>query len=65
MKNNNSLIVHIKKLSDIAQQNVTGTQKTNEEIKKVTANFMNLDKSAQNLRNTADLLAENISNFRI
>lgn len=64
-KSRTEVVNIIKKLSDIAQQNVTGTQKTNEEIKKVTANFMNLDKSAQNLRNTADLLAENISNFRI
>lgn len=55
----------IETLSDIAQQNVSGTQGTNEELKEVTGNFKNLDESAQNLRNTADLLAENISNFKL
>lgn len=55
----------IETLSDIAQQNVAGTQETNEELKEVTENFKNLDDSAQNLRNTADLLAENISNFKL
>ena len=55
----------IETLSDIAQQNVAGTQETNEELKEVTENFKNLDDSAQNLRNTADLLAENISDFKL
>ena len=55
----------IETLSDIAQQNVSGTLGTNEELKEVTGNFKNLDESAQNLRNTADLLAENISNFKL
>ena len=52
-------------LSNIAQQNVTGTQGTKEELKEVTDNFKNLDESARNLRSTADLLAANISNFKL
>lgn len=52
-------------LSDIAQQNVTSTQGTNEELKEVTDNFKNLDESARNLRSTADILAANISNFKL
>ena len=52
-------------LSDIAQQNVSSTQGTNEELKEVTDNFKNLDESARNLRSTADLLAANISNFKL
>ena len=55
----------IASLSIIAQQNADGTSQTNIAITDMADRFKNIEDSTENLRNTADMLADNISNFNI
>ena len=52
-------------LSDIAESNVTNTQETNKVILDVSEHFKEVEQSAVNLRGTADILEENIQNFKM
>lgn len=52
-------------LSDIAESNVTNTQETGEVIANVSERFREVEHSAQNLKETADVLEKNIRNFRM
>ena len=52
-------------LSDIAESNVTSTQKTSGVIIEVSERFKEVQQSAKNLRETADVLEQNIENFTI
>ena len=61
----NEIIDIIASLSIIAQQNADGTSQTNIAITDMADRFKNIEDSTENLRNTADMLADNISNFNI
>ena len=52
-------------LSDIAETNVASTQETNTIITEVSERFKEVQNAAVNLRKTADLLEQNIKNFKI
>lgn len=52
-------------LSDIAESNVTNTQETGEVIANVSERFREVEHSAQNLKETADVLEKNIRNFQM
>lgn len=52
-------------LSDIAESNVVNTKETGEVIAKVSECFREVEKSALNLKETADGLEQNICNFRM
>ncbi|MGN0151633.1 MAG: methyl-accepting chemotaxis protein [Wujia sp.] len=53
------------KLSDIAEDNVASTQETNAVITEVAESFRNVASSAENLRRTAQELAQHISKFEL
>lgn len=53
------------KLSDIAEDNVASTQETNAVITEVAESFKNVASSAENLRCTAQELAQHISRFEL
>ena len=57
------IIEAIDSLSVIAQQNVDGTAKTNAAITEMADSFQVIEDSTENLRSTADMLVQNISNF--
>ncbi|MDO4166872.1 MAG: methyl-accepting chemotaxis protein [Eubacteriales bacterium] len=52
-------------LSDIAESNVTNTQETGGVITNVSERFREVEQSAANLRGTADILEQNIQNFKM
>ena len=52
-------------LSDIADSNVVNTQETNKVINDVSDRFKKVEESAVNLRVTADILEQNMKNFKI
>lgn len=52
-------------LSDIAESNVTNTRETGEVIADVSERFREVGQSAQNLKETADALEQNIRNFQM
>lgn len=52
-------------LSGIAESNVTNTQETNRVITDVSERFREVEQSAVNLRGTADILEQNIRNFKM
>ena len=64
-KARNEIITIIETLSDIAQQNADGTSQTNTAISEMADSFRNIENSTEDLRNTADMLAQNISNFQL
>lgn len=55
----------IEALSDIAESNVTNTQETNGIITNVSKSFRKVQKSALNLKDTANILEQNIRNFKV
>ena len=57
------IIEAIDSLSVIAQQNVDGTAQTSAAITEMADSFQVIEDSTENLRSTADMLAQNISNF--
>lgn len=61
----NEMIGMIAGLSDIAESNVANTQETNKVILDVSEHFKEVEQSAVNLRGTADILEENIQNFKM
>lgn len=61
----NEMIGMIAGLSDIAESNVANTQETNKVILDVSEHFKEVEQSAVNLRGTADILEENIRNFKM
>ncbi|MDY5576032.1 MAG: methyl-accepting chemotaxis protein [Lachnospiraceae bacterium] len=52
-------------LSNIAESNVTNTQETSGVITDVSEHFREVEQSAANLRGTADVLEQNIQNFKM
>ena len=52
-------------LSDIADSNVVNTQETNKVINDVSDRFKKVEESAVNLRVTADILEQNMKNFKM
>lgn len=52
-------------LSDIAESNVTNTQETSKVITDVSKRFEEVKQSAFNLKETADMLEQNIKNFKM
>lgn len=52
-------------LSDIAESNVTNTKETSEVISDMSQRFKEVKQSAANLRGTADILEQNIQNFKM
>lgn len=64
-KARNEIIMIIETLADIAQQNADGTNQTNTAMTEMADSFHNIETSTENLRNTADMLAQNISNFQL
>lgn len=61
----NEIVSIISTLSDIAEANVTDTTQTSGVITEVADSFESVEQSAENLRKTADLLAENIGSFHL
>lgn len=61
----NEIVGIISALSDIAEANVTDTTQTSGVITEVADSFESVKQSAENLRKTADLLAENIGSFHL
>lgn len=61
----NEIVGIISTLSDIAEANVTDTTQTSSVITEVADSFESVEQSAENLRKTADLLAENIGSFHL
>ena len=61
----NEIVGIILTLSDIAEANVTDTTQTSGVITEVADSFESVKQSAENLRKTADLLAENIGSFHL
>lgn len=55
----------ITSLSHIAEDNVSGTEETNAVITQVADSFRNVEDSAENLKNTADMLAQNMGSFQL
>ena len=52
-------------LSDIAEHNVNSTKETRTVIVDISEHFRDVEQSAENLRNTADILEQNIRNFKL
>lgn len=52
-------------LSDIAESNVTNTQENGNVITDISERFKEVERSAANLRGTADALEQNIRNFKM
>ena len=61
----NEIIETIDSLLNIAEQNAVETAQTNTAISEMADSFHNIEDSTENLRNTADMLAQNISNFKV
>lgn len=59
------MIGMIEGLSGIAESNVTNTQETGRVITDVSERFREVEQSASNLRGTADILEQNIRNFKM
>lgn len=59
------MIGMIEGLSDIAESNAANTQETNGVITDVSQSFKELEQSAVKLRGTADILEQNIRNFKL
>lgn len=59
------MIVMIEGLSDIAENNVTNTQENGNVIADISERFKEVERSAANLRGTADTLEQNIRNFKM
>lgn len=52
-------------LSDIAENNVNSTKETRTVIVDISEHFRDVEQSAENLRKTADILEQNIRNFKL
>ena len=52
-------------LSDIAEHNVNSTKETRTVIVDISEHFRDVEQSAENLRKTADILEQNIRNFKL
>lgn len=52
-------------LADVAESNVKNTQETSSIISDVSEHFKEVKQSAENLRETADVLEQNIKNFKM
>ena len=50
-------------MSEIAQSNVSGTSQTSMALQAMEESFKNIETSTENLRNTADMLVQNIGHF--
>lgn len=61
----NEMLGMIAGLSDIAESNVANTQETGRVITDVSERFREVEQSASNLRGTADILEQNIRNFKM
>lgn len=59
------MIGMIEGLSGIAESNVANTQETGRVISDVSERFKEVEQSAANLRGTADILEQNIRNFKM
>lgn len=59
------MIGTIEGLSGIAESNVANTQETGRVISDVSERFKEVEESAANLRGTADILEQNIRNFKM
>lgn len=59
------IIQRIDAMSEIAQNNVTGTSQTTNALSEMAESFGKIEKSTENLRQTADLLADNIGHFTV
>ena len=59
------IIQRIDAMSEIAQNNVTGTSQTTNALAEMAESFGKIEKSTENLRQTADLLADNIGHFTV
>lgn len=59
------MIVMIEGLSDIAESNVTNTQENGNVIVDISERLKEVERSAANLRGTADTLEQNIRNFKM
>lgn len=59
------VIQKIDAVSEIAQNNVSGTSQTNIALRSMEESFKNIEKSTEDLRNTADILAQNIRHFTV
>ena len=57
------IIQRIDPMSEIAQSNVSGTSKTSMALQAMEESFKNIETSTENLRNTADMLVQNIGHF--
>lgn len=64
-KSRKEMIGIIAGLSDIAESNVSNTQKTSGVISEVSEHFREVGESASKLRGTADILEKNIKNFKL
>lgn len=64
-KARNEIIMIIEALADIAQQNADDTSQTNTAMTEMADSFRNIENATENLRNTADMLAQNISDFQL
>lgn len=61
----NEIVSMIAGLSDIAEVNVTNTKETSGVIMEVSERFKEVNQSALNLKTTADVLEQNIKNFKL
>ena len=59
------IIQRIDAMSEIAQSNVSGTSQTSMALQAMEDSFKNIETSTENLRNTADMLAQNIGHFTV
>ncbi len=59
------IVSAIVSLSEVAENNVKSTMHTNEAITEVHGSFISIEESAKNLRGTADLLSQNMDNFKL
>ena len=57
------IIQRIDAMSEIAQSNVSGTSQTSMALQAMEESFKNIETSTENLRNTADMLVQNIGHF--
>ena len=59
------IIQRIDAMSDIAQTNVAGTSQTSMALQAMEESFKHIEESTENLRNTADILVQNIGHFTV
>ena len=52
-------------LSDIAESNVNSTKETRTVMVDISEHFRDVKQSAENLRETADVLEQNIKHFKL